>query len=262
VYPGGVDPNEDRLKTKENTRRQALETIKQNIERHGHHIYVVWGAPCPRYAYTIGTGQRLGAELILAGASFYIKDEVVEIINSLAAQLAPLSTWSDTHLTIGQHGSFSLRRADRTWVNELMIGASDYYSMNEIQAFQVVPDESHWTVDVPNMSDPWSATSEPVWQWMKNPWQFSVPSNATAMTNLRALHGERITEVVRWEEDYWEAYAGSGPDIPDEEQRPVPLGTLLGADESLRAIVELRVEQGLWREADAVWHTWGKVGDG
>ena len=262
MYAGGVDPTEDSAITNESKRQQALETITRNIEQHGHHIYIVLGAPCPRYAYTIGIGQRLGSELILAGASFYVKDEVVEIINGLAAQLGPHSTWNDIHLTIGQRGSFSLRRADRTWANKLMIGALDYYRTDEVEAFQIVPDETHWTVDVPDMSDPWSATSEPVWQWLHNPWQFSVPSNSVAMTDLGALHGEMITEVVRWEEDYWEAYAGSGPDVLHEEQRPVPLGTLLGADESLGAIVELRVEHGLWREADAVWHAWGKVGDG
>jgi hypothetical protein len=98
-----------------------------------------------------------------------------------------------------------------------MLGAFDYYQKRDIPALQIVPDQAHWTVDVPDMSMPCSATTEPVWQWLHEPWTYPVPKHSTAATNLAALRGERITEVMRWEEDEWEIFAGEGPDVREDE---------------------------------------------
>ncbi len=52
-------------------RKQALDRIRENIAREGHHIYLVsGGAATPRFAYTIGVSESIGVELILAGAVF------------------------------------------------------------------------------------------------------------------------------------------------------------------------------------------------
>jgi len=138
-----------------------------------------------------------------------------------------------------------------------MLGALDYYGVRDIDAMQVVPDERHTTIDVPDMTRLWSAQAEPIWQWLHEPWAYDVPETSTATTNLDALRGARITEVTRWEEGEWEMFAGAGPDVADDDARVVPLGCLLAADPSLAASVKLEIGKGLWREdGDGDWHAW------
>ncbi|MGB6387419.1 MAG: hypothetical protein WBE45_20310 [Terriglobales bacterium] len=49
----------------------ALNRIRENIARSGHHIYVVSGGATPRFVYTI-VSESIGVELILAGAILYM----------------------------------------------------------------------------------------------------------------------------------------------------------------------------------------------
>lgn len=239
-------------------KKLALDRIRENIARKGLHVYVVLGAAAPRYAYTIGLTESTGAELVLAGASFYSNDDVVDIINDIAAQLKrnPNRLEFEVH---GQ-GSFSLRKVHVNWGKALMLGALDYYQVSEVAAFQLVPDEDHWTVDIPNLGASWSLTTEPVWRWFYEPWTYPVPEKSVAATDLAALRGERITEAMRWEEDQWEIFAGDGPDIPKDEVRVVSLGSLVAADESLVPVVHLGLEEGLLRdpEPDSEWRPWHK----
>jgi hypothetical protein len=243
-------------------KKQAIENIREHIARSGQHVYVVSGGSTPRFAYTIGVSESVGMELILAGGIFYMKDEVVKILNSIAAQLKAQRDRRDFELA--ELGSFTLRKVDTSWAAEFILGAFDYYQKRDIPAFQIVPDKDHWTVDVPNMSVSWNATIEPVWRWLHEPWTWPVPEDSTAATNLAALRGDRITEVVRWEKDEWEIFAGAGPDVTEEDMRVVPLGTLLGADESLVPAVTLLVGEGIWRDPEpgSEWHPWRNRGEG
>jgi Domain of unknown function (DUF4262) len=234
----------------------ALDRIRDNIARRGHHLYVVAGGPEPRFAYTIGLSNRLGVELVLAGAFFYLNDEVEDIVNEIVLKLKPSITSEAVRFEVGSYGSFTLRKVDATWSTTLMLGAFDFYQVNHLSALQIVPDEAHWTIDVPNLSEPWSVTSAPAWRWLHEPWTFPVAAKSAAVTNLGALRGERITEVARWEEDEWEIIAGVGPDIPKKELRTVPLGTLVAADESLVPVMSLPIGDGLWRDATSQWHPW------
>ena len=59
-----------------------------------------------------------------------------------------------------------------------MLGAFDYYQKREIPALQIVPDTAHWTIDVPDMAAPWSATREPIWRWQREAWTYPVPKEA------------------------------------------------------------------------------------
>jgi hypothetical protein len=140
-----------------------------------------------------------------------------------------------------------------------MLGAFDYYQKREIPALQIIPDKEHWTIDVPDMTAPWSATLEPVWRWQREVWTYPVPKEATATTDLAALRGKRVTEAVRWEEDHWELFAGAGPDVSKDELRVVLLGTLVAADPSLMAVINLEVGAGLWRDDISEWHPWAKT---
>ncbi len=238
----------------EPSKKKTLDCIRENIARKGHHVYVVLGGTTPRFAYTIGTSESIGVELILAGAVFYMKDEVVKIINDIAGQLKAQRDREVFEVT-GQ-GSFTLRKVHASWATALMLGALDYYRVGEISALQIVPDKGHWTIDVPDMSAPWGAATEPVWQWLHEPWTYPVPEAATATTNLAALRGQRITEAMRWEEDEWEIFAGAGPDVPKDEVRVVPVGSLVAVDESLVPVVHLPAGEGLWRDAGSEWHRW------
>jgi hypothetical protein len=246
-------------------RAKALALIKGNIDKSGFHIYLVAGAgPTPRFVYTIGLRESLGAELVLAGALYYEdKDDVLEIVHSIRKQLAKGvkgklgPTWHSTFAVRGL-GSFTLRKAHGSWTRKLLLGALDYYGIKDVDAYQIVPEENHRTIDVPNMANEWSAAREPIWQWMHDDtWQYPVPRASEAMTNLDALRGETITEACRWEEEYWELFAGAGPDVPKEEARLVPLGCLLAADPSLARVVGLKVGDGVWRDDDrGDWNEW------
>jgi hypothetical protein len=244
--------------TSETPKKQALDGIRENISRSGHHIYVVSGGSTPRFAYTIGVSESIGIELILAGAIFYMFDEVGTIINDIASQLKAQPDRRICEVT--GLGSFTLRKVHSSWAKEFMLGAFDYYQRRDIPALQIVPDKEHWTIDVPDMSVPWNATAEPAWRWLYERWAWPVPENSTATTDLAALRGGRVTEAMRWEEDDWEIFVGDGPEIPKDEMRVVPLGTLIGADKSLEPVVHLAKGEGLWRDPapESEWHPWRK----
>ena len=238
-------------------RKLALDRIRENIARSGHHVYVVSGGATPRFAYTIGVSESIGVELILAGAIFYMKDDVLKIINDVATQ-SKAQHDREVFEVIGL-GSFTLRKVHVSWATEVMLGALDYYQVKEIPALQIVPDQDHWTIDVPNMSVPWSASQEPVWKWLRESWTYPVRQDSTAVTDLAALRGERITEACRWEEDEWELFVGAGPDVAKDEMRVVALGTLLAVDSSLEAVVSLAIGGGLWRDEVSEWQPWRSV---
>jgi hypothetical protein len=240
------------------TRDGMLRKIQSNIERFGHHVYLIVGKQSPRFAYTIGVSPPKGAELVLAGAATYSDEEVKQILDAAASREAAHLV-SGSSIEVDALGAFSLRKVDGSWAAVLIRGAIDYYRRADVPALQVVPDEEHWTIDVPDLSRARTVESEPVWRWLAEPWDHSVPDSATAATNLDALRGKPITEAARWEVDQWELFAGAGPDVPEDDMREVPLGTLLAADPSLAPILDLEVGKGLWRDAgDAEWHAWGK----
>lgn len=240
-------------------KKQALDDIRENIAQSGHHVYVVSGGGAdPRFAYTVGVSESIGVELILAGAILYMMDDVGTIINEIAAQLKAQPDQGAFEVT--GLGSFTLHKVDSSWTTELILGAFDYYQKRDIPALQIVPDKDHWTIDIPNMTVPWNGIAQPVWRWLKEPWTYPVPEGATALTDLPTLRGERVTEAMRWEEDEWEIFVGDGPNIPKDEMRMVPLGTLLGADKSLLPVVYLKVGEGILRDygPDSEWRIWHK----
>jgi hypothetical protein len=122
----------------EEQRRKALEDIRENIARSGLHVYMVISDVTPRFAYTIGLSESVGAELILAGAAFYMKDAVMQIIKDIASELNAAHERRTFEVT-GQ-GSFSLRQAHGSWTSEFILGALDYYQRKDIPALQVIPD--------------------------------------------------------------------------------------------------------------------------
>lgn len=237
-------------------RQEALAVIRRNIERSGKHIYVVLGAPTPQFAYTIGFHDRLAAELVIAGCYFYSADQLIEILNRIGKKIEGYKSCSEQPILLEGLGRFSLREAHTSWVSLLLLGAFDYYDRTDIRAYQIVPDDEHWTTEIPDLREPWNAKTAGAWRSLKFPWDYPVPANSVALTNIDALSGEKITEVMRWENDEWEIFAGAGPDVLQQDRRVVPLSVLLAADESLLPAVNLAVGTGLWRDTESPWHAW------
>jgi Domain of unknown function (DUF4262) len=248
--------------TDSTNREAALKEIRQNIAEYGFHTYVVTGSGVPHYCYTIGLSESLRTELILAGAYFYELADVSKVIRSITGELRSPVTAGVGQIEASPWGMFSLRKVDGSWAQALMLGVFDYYNVKTIDAYQIVPDEAHWTVEIPDLSQPWSPRVAPAWRWLHERWTYPVPRDSVAITNLDALRGRRITEVMRWEEDEWEIFSGAGPDTTEAERRVVPLGTLLAADASLVPAVDLPIGAGFWRDEDSGWHPWGSSQDG
>jgi hypothetical protein len=241
---------------KEESRLKSLDEIREHIAQHGVHIYVVTGGGYPHFGYSIGLTESLGAELILAGTYFYRLDDVSKVIKSVKSQLSPSVVWDTARVHAESFGTFSFRKVEIGGATDLMLGAFDYYRGKNIECYQIVPDEAHWTLDVPDLSRPWNSIHAPGWRWLKEEWKYPVPKGSVALTDLNTLRGGRITEVMRWEEDQWEIFSGAGPAIPESERRVVPLGVLLEADESLLPAVDLCVGSGFWRDDESEWNSW------
>jgi hypothetical protein len=239
-------------------RSELLARISSNIAQTGYHVTLVTGGELPRFAYTIGCTTTLAAEFVFAGGEFYSKDQVSEIIAATISLATEESDWPNRSISLHELGSFSLAKADTSWAKLLLLGAFDYYQQADLQVWQIVPDQAHHTLDIPAMAQAFEAAAQPVWQWLTRKWEYPIPSNSMAITNLQVLAGVKATEIMRWEEAEWEIFAGAGPDIPKAEMRIVPLGTLLGIDASLDVAVHLAIEKGLRRDSVTLdWNTWG-----
>src|SRR5947209_14459606 len=94
-------------------RKAALDRIRKNIARSGHHVYLVLGGATPRFAYTIGVSESIGAELILAGTYFYLNEEVTPIINDIAEQLK--AQHDREVFEVAGRGTFTLRKVHSSW---------------------------------------------------------------------------------------------------------------------------------------------------
>jgi hypothetical protein len=236
-------------------RSERIQKIHSDIKRYGNTVALISGAPLPRYAYSVGLRDAVGFELILPGASFYTAKEVQQVVNAFGAALRNDPTLSS--LEVPSVGLFSLRSAHDSWLQPLALGALDFYDVDVVPGVQIVPDADHETIDVPDMAHAWAPSREPVWQWLGQSWGYDVPQNSIATTNLAALRGAPITELARWEENEWEMFAGSGPDVEPGEIRVVPLGTLVGNDPSLTSTLAGDIGGGYWREsAGSDWHDW------
>lgn len=237
----------------------ALKSIRENIDKYGYHLYVVTGGVVPRYAYTIGlTESGAAAELMFAGGMVYLARDVELIVSKAVQGVRGNSFSAGMSFDVENLGSFKLQEMDQGWVTPLALGALDYYPERSIRMLQIVPDEAHRTIDVPDMLRALDDGESSPWQWLWRPWEYPIPDDATATTNLDALKGAVVTEAARWEPGEWELFAGAGPDVNKADIRVVPIGTLLALDPTLTPVVELEVGKALWRdEVDRVWQEWG-----
>lgn len=239
-------------------RSDVIARIRSTIDQFGYHVTVVTGGALPRFAYTIGCTTTLGAEFLFAGGEFYSQNQVNEIIAATVTGASTAANWPTLAIETDSLGCFSLVKVHPSWAKLLALGAFDYYNQPTLSAWQIVPDAAHHTVEVPAMVTAYDEATQPVWQWLTRKWEYPIPADSMAVTNLPVLAGVTATEVMRWQADDWEIFAGAAPDIPKTDMRIVPLGTLLGIDASLQVAVDLQVGKGVWRDLLVLdWHPWG-----
>lgn len=230
--------------------------IKSNIDEFGYHVTLVTSQTEPRYAYTIGLYQKFNIELVFAGGIFFMKDEILSIFKAVFNELK--SNENASKVKIKDLGTFSFTKVDRSWSKLMLLGVYDFFDIEEFNAIQIYPDEHHFTLDIPDLSRKFNPSIEKVWKWLKNDLKYPVSKKMMVVTNLDALKGVKITEIMRWEEDEFEMFAGSGDDVKKEEIRVVPFSTLLGIDETLGDVLNLKVGKGFWRGDDSnKWNNWG-----
>ena len=240
------------------SRSDLLSIIKANIAQYGYHKTAVTGGELPRFAYTIGCKSTLGIEFVFAGGEYYSYVNTGEIIDNIVSLARSEPDWHNLSMHLESLGDFSISKADNSWGKLLVLGAFDYYDQAEIEVWQILPDRNHHTLDIPDMSQVFDVASQPVWQWLSRKWDYSIPSNSMAVTNLKVLFGEKATEMMRWEVDEWEIFSEAGPDVPKEDRRIVPLGVLIGIDKTLELAVYLDIGKGLWRDNIKLeWNDWG-----
>ena len=241
-----------------NSRLEMLEIIRKNISNYGYHVYQIVGGASPRFSYTIGISQIANFELIIAGASFYSSDDEYEIIKQIVSSLNSGLNWQEARVEVDNLGYFTLKSVHTSWVKKMMYGALDFYGVDNLSVLQIIPEDVFATIDIPDLSRPWDATSQPIWKWLDEDWIYPVSESSIVITNIDALKGECITEIMRWEDECWEMFAGAGPDIPKEELREVPLGVLIQIDNTLKCSTSLDVGKGLWRDGHELkWNAWG-----
>ena len=238
------------------TRKDFLDLIETHIFNKGYHLTTVMGnSQLPRFSYTIGLTKYLGYELIFAGGIIYLKDDLTNIFDFIVKTVKSDNTASK--FEIEKIGSFTLRSADTSWNELTLLGAYDFYNTKKIQAMQIIPDKKHCTFDIPDMSKEFIANSEPIWHYLVDDWNYKVPKNSTVTTNLKALFGEKITEIMRWEENVWEMFVGNPSDDLEENMRVISLGTIIGIDPSILYALDLKIGTGIWRDTVKLnWNKW------
>ena len=238
-------------------KNEFLALIRSHINKYGYHVTTVTSTTDPKYSYTIGLSDLFDFELIFAGGIIYLKNELSLIIDTVVEQLKKGNSTTDLKVQVDSLGTFSLADVDASWAKLMMLGVFDFYKVDEIKAFQIIPDASHFTLDIPDMTKAWNASSEPVWQWLNSEWDYLVPKGSIVITNTNALLGQAVTEVARWEDNEWDMFAGAGPDVEKKDMRVVSLGTMLGIDKTLLPAINLAIGAGLWRGSDdSDWNIW------
>ncbi|SOD17747.1 DUF4262 domain-containing protein [Pedobacter xixiisoli] len=235
-----------------------LKIIRNNIQGHGYHLNIVSSPTEPRYAYSIGFHEKFGFELIFAGGLYYLEQDLFTIFDNIKSQIEGSITELGSANFETDLGTFSLQNVDTSWSKIMGLGAFDYYQNKDIVFFQVLPDEEHHTLEIPDMSIVRSHDTAPIWKWLDKEWDLPVPIGATVATNIEVLFGDAVTELMRWEEDEWEMFSIPGPDVEEEATRIVSIATLISIDPTLNSTITIEVGKGLWREdRDSEWQNWG-----
>jgi hypothetical protein len=236
--------------TASDPRQRMLATIRQNIDRSGCHIYGIKADAAPGYLYTIGLSPRLGFELIFAGGTACDRRLLTRALNRFAETLTPGMDPYEVTLEMEGLGPLALAWVDKSWRQEMLLGALDYYDVADIKALQIVPqDEEYLCFDIPNLYDPFVPEDDPAWRWKDTPCPFDLPSGAVVCCDWDLVLGYEPSEVMRVEEDVWQIFSGDPPEN-DSALHRLPLVLVLAFFDNLAPAIDLAVGKGLIREDD------------
>lgn len=238
-----------------NKKQEFFELIEKNIKKYGYHITFVKGGQNPPFAYTIGLYEKLGFELVVAGDFHSIQMNEKKIRRVLLGLNSGQNTGSFFLSEDKEQVDLELLEMHTTWKELMILGVFDYYKNDDIRAFQIFPVENK-SMDIPVMSSQ-RDKEDPIWCWLDKKWNETIPLSSYVITSVGFLNGENITELMRWEDGYWEMFVGQGSDVPDEDVRILPISTVLGIDDTLRPALKLSIGEGLWREnIESEWEIW------
>ncbi|MCA9644221.1 MAG: DUF4262 domain-containing protein, partial [Myxococcales bacterium] len=219
-----------RFAAPKSSRDEASAQVAHHIQTRGQHVHLVHPTSVPGWGHTIGLSGEFGYELILAGAAYHTTDELMHVLNSVAAQLRGGTT---DRFRVDGLGNFTLGACDASWSEHLLGRAAAHYGSSKISAQQLVPDREHWTVDTPSLSQRFTPESAPAWRWLAEPWNLAIPETAHVATTLEILQGAHATHIARFEADAWEAFGDEPP--ADDDVRVVPISVMLAADKRMQA---------------------------
>lgn len=241
--------------------KSTLLEIKNRIAQYGYHRYIVNQSNIPRYSYTIGLSESIGFELIFGGAIFYEDNHILELIFKGIIESIKKNK-ENKNIYLNELGNFELKEVDYSWSSLLMLGAIDYYNNNQIISYQIFPiDEDKFTLDTPDMSKAWNKDNV-VWKYLdeKVVWEYSIPENSIAITDLAVLRGSRLTEYFRYETEEWEIFSSNGELIPKELIRIVPISVLINIDSSILSFLNEPIGKGKFRDSSNIenntWYDW------
>lgn len=238
-------------------REKILDVIRVNIEKNGRHIYSLMGPESPRYLYTIGLYEKRGFELIFPGMATLPPIHCAQLLNQLGELLEQGEEPKSLSMPYEAGMTFHLSPVHSSWVKKLMAGALHYYGKDDMKAWQVVPDEKHGTIDIPNMTFPYSTQTNPVWRWLDGEWPYSVPLDSVVIVDRPVMLGEPVAQVLRREETEWDMLSASDEDLSVDNLFMVPLSTMLGFDPTLEPCLELSPGTGLIRkQVGGPWRRW------
>lgn len=229
-----------------------LKMIRANIQRYGRHLYNVMGEESPRVLYTIGLHEKVGLEIVLAGCVAVPVQVAAELVNRIGGALEEGVPPEELSLALSStFGSFRLGPVHPSWSQRLLLGALDYYGLSHIKAFQVLPEPEKRSIDVPDMTIPFSPTTHPVWKWFEEKWPYHIEPHCRVITNLDALRGRAVSDIFRTGEREWDMISGVAPEIPVDQFLHVPLALLLAYDAELEVALTIPLGTGLFREYDS-----------
>lgn len=236
-------------------RQEFIKLIEKNILKFGYHVTLVNRGQNPHFAYTIGLYKKFGFELVIAGGFTSIKNYE----RSFDLILAGLNSGNNLNSIFKSNDmnceNMKLLEMHSSWKNKMIFGAYDYYKLDSIKALQILPIGDK-LLDVPIMSEPFDKNN-PVWKWLSIEWNKNAPKTAYVITNVQFLQGGTITEIMRYEDGYWEMFVGNTDDVSDDDVRVLPLGVMIGIDSSLEDAIQLSIGNGIWREdKEAGWKDW------
>ncbi|TAH21355.1 MAG: hypothetical protein EAZ08_03270 [Cytophagales bacterium] len=190
---------------------------------------------------------------MFAGGMNYYYKEVASIIYQITENFK--NTNSIDSIFEIESGIFSILKVHESWSKLMALGVYDYFNKTDINIFQILPNATNLSLDIPDMSLDYDLVRNSVWQYLKHEWQYSLPEDSKITTNTDALFGKKIKEIARWEINEWEGFTENGNQVDENNMRVLPLSVILSIDTSMMDVIDLGVGKGIWRDESSNW-TW------